>query len=104
MRDVLHHGRDRRRTSSWIAAITALTAGAVAAMSADRLLAADPVPVTIARDEAFVVRLTRPVPLAAFEKGTCFATYGGSGNERARGTFVSGRPLIDPVTGRQVVV
>src|SRR5262245_1028569 len=73
-------------------------------MSADRLLAADPVPAAIARDESFVVRLTRPASLAAFEKGAYFATYGGTGNERALGTWVSGRPLIDPASGREVVV
>jgi hypothetical protein len=73
-------------------------------MSAAHLLADEPPPVSLARDEAFVVRLTRPMSLGAFESGAYFATYGGTGNERPRGAFVSGRPLVDPVTAQQVVV
>ena len=94
----------RARIRPALAGCTALAAGALAAMSADRLLAADPEPVAIARDESFVVRLTRPVSPASFESGMYFGTTGGTGNERGRGTFVFGRPLIDPATGRQVVV
>ena len=104
MTDDLRSRRLRARVRPALAGCTALAAGALAAMSADRLLAADPEPVAIARDESFVVRLTRPVSPASFESGTWFGTTGGTGNERGRGTFVSGRPLIDPATGRQVVV
>ena len=97
-------GRLRARVRPALVGLTALAAGAFAAMSADRLLAADPAPITIARDEAFVVRFSRLASLGVFERNSYFVTRNDAGVEWARGRFVSGRPLLDPTTGRQVVV
>jgi hypothetical protein len=96
---------DRMRARLVVAA-AAVAAGALAASVAqDALARTRPAPVPLARDEAFVVRLTRAVSLSRIQGGNLtVALTPGPGISDARGTWVQGRALIDPATGRAVVV
>jgi Big-like domain-containing protein len=104
MTDAVRSRRLRARVRPMLGACASLVAGAFAAMSAERLFADTPPAAPLARDEAFVVRMSRPASVGAFETNSYFVTRNGAEVSRARGTFVSGRPLLDPATGRQVVV
>jgi hypothetical protein len=94
--------RFRARLSRILRAGAALAAGAAVSMGASRLFADDPAP--FARDESFVVRFARPASLSEFLNNSYFVTRNEAGVEMAQGRFVSGRPLLDPATNRQVVV
>jgi hypothetical protein len=50
------------------------------------------------------VRLARPSSVGAFVSNSYFVTRSDSEVSGPRGTFVSGRPLVDPSTAQQVVV
>lgn len=91
------------RTAGFVAAT--LAAGAAAAAVADGLFAAPAAPGPLARDEEFVIRFTGTANLRKIQSGgIALATPPASGQRSPRGTFVLGRQLIDPATGRAVVV
>jgi hypothetical protein len=94
------------RTSTRVFAVAALAAGALAASVAENLVAApQPLPSPLARDEEFVVRLSRPVPFSRVLDGNLRVTSRiGAETIAADGTWVQGRALIDPSSGRAVVV
>jgi hypothetical protein len=91
--------RNRAATALLLAA--PLAAGGLLAAWGEHVFAAPSPPVPLARDEAFVVRLARPTSLFAFVDATRLAARGGV---EPNGLFVSGRPLLDRATSRQVVI
>jgi hypothetical protein len=91
--------RSRPATALLLAA--PLAAGGLLAAWGEHVFAAPSPPAPLARDEAFVVRLARPTSLFAFVDAARLAARGGV---EPNGLFVSGRPLLDRATGRQVVV
>jgi Bacterial Ig-like domain len=84
---------------------TTLAAGALAAGVAESLFAAPVAPAPLARDEEFVIRFSgTPSIRKVLGGGIRLATPPASGVPSPRGTFVAGRPMIDPANGRSVVV
>ncbi len=93
----------RRGRISFVA--TTLVAGALAAGVAESLFAAPAAPAPLARDEEFVIRFSgTPSIRRVLDGGIRLATPPASGVPSPRGTFVAGRPMLDPANGRSVVV
>jgi hypothetical protein len=77
----------------------------VCAIAAESLSAPPVPPSPLARDEEFVVRFSGKASISKVTGGgLTISTPFGPGVATAQGRYVAGHPLIDPVTGRAVVV
>lgn len=93
---------DGRRSLRAAFAVAGLVAGALAAQ---RLSAAEPAPpLPFARDEGFTVRFDRRASLWHVQAAIWVHPAADSGASDVRGRWILGRPLLDPSTGRGVVV
>ncbi len=95
----------RRSVRVALAAPCVVLGIAAAGIVEDLLALPKRLPEPLARDEEFVVRFNGAVPLRKVQAGgITLARAGTTGESGPRGEWVPGRALVDPATGRAVVI